>query len=86
MTESATLVCAADISLPESLDKVIYARKKDIVINVKYKYCIDLKDCKTMEDIMRWMLHLGTKTWMEKKHLIQFSNVAMAANGISVYK
>lgn len=48
-------------------------------------YCIDADDCKTPDQIIRWLTHLVPKTWWTKQHTRDFLSCTCGHNGIKQY-
>jgi len=38
-------------------------------------YCFELSRCKTQEQLLHWTLHIGEKTWMDKRSVLEFIRV-----------
>lgn len=55
-----------------------------IVINVSYKYDIDLTSCDTAEKLLHWVWHLTEKTWMTNNVMRRFIDVACSENSINL--
>jgi hypothetical protein len=48
------------------------------------EYSVEIDRCNTPEKILSWVIYLGTKAWIMKKHLELFVLHAAQANGIEL--
>jgi hypothetical protein len=64
----------------EELKKQISCDKSGITIkpniHIPYEYFIPWYDIKNIKDIVQWTHHLGEKTWMQRKVLVAFLEMA----------
>lgn len=67
----------------EELDKIVRVEDGFIVINVHYKYNIEISRCDTYEKIVGWVLQLSEKTWMTKDVLEHFVKKALQASQLA---
>lgn len=68
----------------EDLEKKVYIKDDDIIVNVAYEYEIPIADCKSYERILHWAWHLTEKTWMTNDVLRRFIEVAAHNAGITL--
>lgn len=64
------------IKWQEELDRQVTIDGDWIVIDVAYKYDIELSRCNTPEKILAWAYHLTEKTWMNTDLIAKFIEVA----------
>ena len=66
------------------LEKQVYIDGNCIVINVTHEYNIALSRCDTPEKLLGWVWHLCEKTWITRKVLCRFIEVASEFHNISI--
>ncbi len=60
----------------EKLQKQVYVKDDNIVINVEYEYNISKSSCDTPEKLLHWIWHLTEKTWMTNEVMRRFIEIA----------
>jgi len=73
-------------------DPVEYAKSQTfeidndcIIVKGPYDYCVDLRRCRTPEQILGWLDQLGDKTWCTKDLLLRFMRTAVHHNEIKIH-
>ncbi len=67
------------------MGRLIYETEDAIVLNVCYEYVIAKTRIDTAEKIIRWTVHLSSKTWMTKELIEFFTLTACGAAKINPY-
>jgi len=62
----------------------IYISDGQIILNIRYPYCIDLDRCDTPEKILGWTRQLSEKNWVTAEILYQFIRLAFNRIGIEL--
>lgn len=68
----------------EELERAVSVKKDRIVLNVRYEYNVPIADCDTHEKILGWTFHLAEKTWMSRRLLRRFIEVACVASNLPI--
>ncbi len=67
-----------------NLEKQVYMQGDKIIIDVCYKYPIDVAECGTHERLLGWAHHLCEKNWMSPPVLRRFMALAARHHGLEL--
>ena len=61
----------------EHIKMVIYVANGHLILNIAYKYEIELSRLDTQEKILGWVIHLSEKNWMNLRYMHRFIELAL---------